>query len=150
MKKIASTALLLLLPSAISAQSIIVNRQDGGNDEIPAVGSLKFDGKGNVTVTSAGQVDRTYPVNSIARMDFVVTDGVREILPAAERVEYCASEGYVRIAGSAGSHLTVCGLDGVAVMDMTLCDSDMTVSLSSLSKGVYLLKLDGSTMKIVI
>lgn len=133
-----------------SAQSIVINENEGTPVELDVEGlrSISFkDGK--MVVSYSDGTDKSYVMSTISRLDFDDKTGVGMVSLMDGKVSYSEESGLLVVAGTENSHLSVYNLGGTLVFDKVIEQPVETVDLSGLQKGIYLLRLDGKTIKIV-
>ncbi len=134
----------------VSAQSIVINENEGTPVELDVEGlrSISFkDGK--MVVSYSDGTDKSYVMSTISRLDFDDKTGVGMVSLMDGKVSYSEESGLLVVAGTENSHLSVYNLGGTLVIDKVIEQPVETVDLSGLQKGIYLLRLDGKTIKIV-
>lgn len=134
----------------VSAQSIVINENEGTPVELDVEGlrSISFkDGK--MVVSYSDGTDKSYVMSTISRLDFDDKTGVGMVSLMDGKVSYSEESGLLVVAGTEDSHLSVYNLGGTLVIDKVIEQPVETVDLSGLQKGIYLLRLDGKTIKIV-
>lgn len=65
-------------------------------------------------------------------------------------IEYSSHKASATVSGSEGETVTIYNLSGKAVLEKKIDSDSLEISLSSLGKGVYLLRLGARTAKIVL
>lgn len=65
-------------------------------------------------------------------------------------IEYSSHNASATVSGSEGETITIYNLSGKAVLEKKVDSDSIEISLSGLSKGVYLLRLGAKTAKIVL
>lgn len=65
-------------------------------------------------------------------------------------IEYSSHNASATVSGSEGETVTIYNLSGKAVLEKKIDSDSLEISLSSLGKGVYLLRLGARTAKIVL
>lgn len=149
-KYLLALAAFLVMSANVDGQSIVINENEGSPVEISVDGlrSITFD-EGRMVATYNDGTTESYVMSEISRLDFEESSGVRMVSLMEGRVSYSASTGLLVVGNAEGSSLSVMDLGGTVVMEQELESPVETVDLSSLQKGVYLLRLDSKTIKIV-
>lgn len=141
----------VLLCPALSAQSILINREgsESVRIDVETLRSISFrDGK--MTATYRDGTSESYVLSEIKRLDFDSSTGVEMVSAMDGRISYSTSSGLLLAVNSQGLRLSVFNLGGTMLVDEVLDQQVATVDLSGFEKGVYLVRLDGKTIKIVL
>lgn len=143
-------AAFLALSANMAGQSIVINEKEGSPVEISVEGlrSITFD-DGRMVATYDDGTTESYVMSEISRLDFEETSGVKMVSLMEGKVSYSASTGLLVVGNTEGGTLSIMDLGGTVVMEQKLESPVETIDLSSLQKGVYLLRLDSKTIKIV-
>lgn len=151
MKRLLLVFVLLASVSAVvSAQSIKVNEKDGDSIELSLDGLRKLSfSDGNLVATFKDGTSESYEMSDISGLSFDSETGVGTVSVMEGRMVYSASQGLAVVAGSEGSTFSVFNLSGNSVLQQKIGSDLETVDLSSLQKGVYLVRLGSKTVKIV-
>lgn len=142
--------LFCAFPLISEGQNLVVSDSNDSRIE------LKLDGLQEVSLSdSTLQVkysdgnSQSYTVSSVDNIKFEGPSGEDMVSAMDGKVVYDGNDGLLIVAGAKDKHLLVYSLGGTQVLDRKVESQIETVSLESLPKGVYLLKLDGKTIKIV-
>ncbi|MBO4499616.1 MAG: T9SS type A sorting domain-containing protein [Bacteroidaceae bacterium] len=144
--------LVLCLPTIqnLSAQSVIINETEGSKIElsIDSLRSITFkDGK--MVATYDNGAETSYLMSEIGRLDFDSTTDVNMVSAMEGKLTYSPASGIMVIANSQDKTLCIYTLGGTAVLSQKISSPIETIDVSGLEKGIYLLKLDGKTIKII-
>ncbi len=136
--------------SWMHSQSIVINENDGETATLNVDGlrSIQFK-DGNMVATYSDGDTSTYALSDISRLDFDGTSAVNMTTMMDGKITYSPENGLVIVANSEKSHLTVFSISGTTVMEKVMESQLESIDLSGLDKGIYLLRLDGRTIKIV-
>ncbi len=142
---------LMAASESVPAQSLVIS--ENGSDEkveLEMTGLVDLSASDStVTVRYSDGRNESYEVESIGKLDFDGTTGVDMVTAMDGKIAYSSSAGLLIVANAKEKHLLIYNLGGSQVLDRTIESQLETIDLSSLAKGVYLLKLDGKTIKIV-
>lgn len=101
------------------------------------------------TITAAGQNPLTLAFDDIEFIDFVEFGSVEDVAEAALSLRVTQDELLIDNA-EVGSALSIYSLDGRCVLNTTLPDSSFAISRSMLEKGVYIVRINKTTFKILL
>lgn len=143
-------AVFLVTAADMAGQSIVINEKEGSPVEISVEGlrSITFD-DGKLVATYNDGTAESYLMSEISRLDFEETSGVGMVSLMEGKMSYSSSTGLLVVGNAEGSKLSIIDLGGTVVMESEIESPVETIDLSSLQKGVYLLRLDSKTIKIV-
>lgn len=145
-------ALLIFLSAsvAVMGQDLVVTDEDDNEVEVDLKGLVDISYKDSTLVASYsdGQ-NESYQVAEISGIGMSSASGDDRVSAMDGRVVYVPSSAIVIVANSVDKRLLVYNLGGTQVIDRKIESQIETVNIDSLGKGVYLLKLDGKTIKIV-
>ena len=145
-------ALLIFLSAsvAVMGQDLLVTDEDDNEVEVDLKGLVDISYKDSTLVASYsdGQ-NESYQVAEISGIGMSSASGDDRVSAMDGKVVYVPSSAIVIVANSVDKRLLVYNLGGTQVIDRKIESQIETVNIDSLGKGVYLLKLDGKTIKIV-
>lgn len=145
-------ALLIFLSAsvAVMGQDLVVTDEDDNEVEVDLKGLVDISYKDSTLVASYsdGQ-NESYQVAEISGIGMSSASGDDRVSAMDGKVVYVPSSAIVIVANSVDKRLLVYNLGGTQVIDRKIESQIETVNIDSLGKGVYLLKLDGKTIKIV-
>lgn len=150
MKYIFTTLLFVATCLSASAQHMLIDK-GGDNNEVVELGNLKritFSGttvnveqtNGTVSSASMGEINRIY------FGDFTAIDDVRP--QNRELVTYVTRED-IAINSPAGTAVTIFDVIGAQVISIRLRSEGEVISISQLPKGIYIVKANDRTAKIL-
>ena len=150
MKKTVTILLLLLSCLPAAAQQMLIEKI-GSNNEIVSLENLKqitFSGSTvNVELT-----DGTKSSTDMAAID-VISFGdyttIWQIRPEGGELAAYVSSDEIAIDGKAGSHVTIYNVVGTQVLNTRLDADYGQISIANLPKGIYIIKCNERTAKIV-
>lgn len=150
-------SLLIGLGTALNlnAQSLIVKLYDGSEktQELSSLQTMKF-ADSNLLVNTTDGESASYNISSIQKLYFkststdvdVITDNTDDILfypnPASDVI-------YIKNC-SENSLMSVFNIDGRLIYQTKISTSTSSVNIQNLPQGVYLLKTNNQTFKIII
>lgn len=144
--------LVLCLPAfhSLSAQNLVINGSEGSKVElsIDSLRSITFR-DGRMVATYDGGKETSYLMSEIGRLDFDSTTDVDMVSAMDGKLTYSQTSGLMVIANSQDKTLSIYSLGGTMVMSHKIGSPIETIDVSGLDKGIYLLKLDGKTIKII-
>ena len=144
--------IILMTVSAATAvgQSIVVSNTDEEKFELDLSGLVEVTSEDSVIVARyENGKNETHTLSEVSRLDFSDATGMDMISAMDGKVAYSGSDGLIFVADSKGEHLLLYSLGGTQVLDKKIESQLETIEISSLSKGIYLMKLEGKTIKIV-
>ena len=102
------------------------------------------------TITATGQNPVTLDFDDIEFIDFVKSSSVKDVATAEGAVQLRVSADALLVSGAkAGSALAIYTLDGRCVLAATIPES-YSVSRSQLANGVYIVKINKTSFKIIL
>lgn len=118
---------------------VTVFRFSMAQDSIPAITADK----------AAGE---SYAAERISHLDQQESgkDNMRKTKVLDGHIEYSANSASATVSDSEGETVTIYNLSGKAVIEKKIDSDSIEISLSGLSKGVYLVRLGARTAKIVL
>lgn len=148
-------AFLILVSGASCLQaqsSLIVNLNDGSSSSnlLSSLNKVTFLA-GNMTVSKKDASANSYAISTIRNMNFGVYSGVFELsenqstlsvypVPACNFINIKnAPEGQLRVV--------IFSLEGTILKNCVMSDSSQPVDISSLNRGLYLLRVNDKTIK---
>jgi len=151
MRKLLLATIAVLAAAPVFGQDIIVSKADGTTENLSLESLHKISFKeGKLVATSnEGTSLSTYTLTAISMLQFTNSTDVQAVEIMDGRISYSAASGMAYVSGSAGQTLTVYNLSGLAVLEQSIAGDSESVDLSSLQKGVYLLRLGAKTIKII-
>lgn len=153
MKWILTVLCVLIYAMRTSAQNtLIINQKDGqqflyGFDKKPVI---KYFEKELILKTADAEV--YYPFSSIAKFSFIDTESdICEIRNGSKTPEFSIEKGVVLIKGvRSGTTVSVIGLDGKIYNTFKIAKGGaINFSINTLHKGVFVIKADNLTCKIL-
>ncbi|MCQ2073821.1 MAG: T9SS type A sorting domain-containing protein [Bacteroidaceae bacterium] len=142
---------LIFLPVSVIAmgQELVVSDGDDNKVEVELENLVGISYKDSTLVASYSDgKDESYKVSDISEVSYSASggDGVSAM---DGRIVYVPSSAMIVVAKSVDKRIVIYNLGGTQVIDRKIESQIETISLDSLGKGVYLLKLEGKTIKIV-
>lgn len=145
-------ALLIFLSAsvAVMGQDLVVTDEDDNEVEVDLKGLVDISYKDSTLVASYSDgKNESYQVAEISGIGMSSASGDDRVSAMDGKVVYVPSSAIVIVANYVDKRLLVYNLGGTQVIDRKIESQIETVNIDSLGKGVYLLKLDGKTIKIV-
>ena len=127
--------------------------QQGNIEESVALSTLKkitFQ-SGKLMATQISGVQRSYDLKTLNKMYFTAQPTAIEGVgsDASFALSYDAMAQVIRVSGaSAAMDLNIYSLSGALLRSATVGDGNSTVGISSLSRGIYVVKVNARTLKI--
>jgi DNA-binding beta-propeller fold protein YncE len=151
MKKILLLVFVFFLSeTSVMGQTLVINDKEGGTVELGLDKLRKITFKnGNLVATYQDGSTNSYVLSAIDKMNFANLTGVETVEVMEGHLAYSAESGIAVVANSEGSKLSVYNLSGKVVFQKTIGSQIETIDLGELQKGLYLLRLDSKTIKIV-
>lgn len=150
MKKLFTILFVLALTLPATAQQMII-KKNGSNNEIVNLDNLKqitFSG----TIVNVEQTDGTKSSTSMSAIDaisFGDYTAIGQVRPAdGELVAYISSD-EIAVNCKAGSLVTIYNIVGTQVLSVRIGAAYGSISIANLPKGIYIVKADNRTAKIV-
>ena len=150
MKKTVTILLLLLSCLPAAAQQMLIEKI-GSNNEIVSLENLKqitFSG----SIVNVELTDGTKSSTDMAAID-VISFGdyttIGQIGPEGGELAAYVSSDEIAIDGKAGSHVTIYNVVGTQVLNTRLDADYEQISIANLPKGIYIIKCNERTAKIV-
>ena len=150
MKKTVTILLLLLSCLPAAAQQMLIEKI-GSNNEIVSLENLKqitFSG----SIVNVELTDGTKSSTDMAAID-VISFGdyttIGQIRPEGGELAAYVSSDEIAIDGKAGSHVTIYNVVGTQVLNTRLDADYGQISIANLPKGIYIIKCNERTAKIV-
>lgn len=151
MKKILLLVFIFFLSvTSVMGQSLIINEKEGDTIELGLDKLRKITFKnGNLVATYQDGTTNSYVLSAIEKMNFSNLTGLETTEVMEGHLAYSTESGIAVVTNSEGSKLSVYNLSGKVVMQKTIGSQIETIDLGELQKGLYLLRLDSKTIKIV-
>lgn len=151
MKRLLPIILSLVLWIPASAQNMTIENRDGQSTavDMEQLRKLTFQ-DGTMTVTQENGQSASFNTSGIERLKFGSTTKVETVKAIDGKVEYSAQGLTAVVHDSKDQTISIFNLSGKSVLEQKITQDIQEISLSGLSKGVYLLKLGNRTVKIVL
>jgi len=142
--------LLVSSVTLLSGQTLVINQTSGSAVQIDLdkLSKVSFS-DGKMVANYSDGTDESYVLSEVSKLVFSGTTGIGVVEAMDGKLAYSGSRGIAVVANSTGSKLQIYNIGGSVVLQKTIEAQVETVDLSSLQRGLYLLKLDGKTIKIV-
>ena len=149
MKKALLTLLIASMAAPVFAQDMTIQKTDGSSETVSMeqLHKLTFPGTDMVVTREDGR-QSTYSISTISLLNFIGQTRVQTIKAIEGKLEYDNATAIV--TDSKGQTLSVFNLSGKVVLEESIISDYQEIDLSSLTKGMYLLRLGNKTVKIVI
>lgn len=150
MKKV----LLLILTIAIfsttaTAQNLVINGKNGGTTDLNLESLRKITfSKGNLVAKYSDGTYSEYALSTIGKLAFETGSGLSPIEIMKGHLAYSSQAATAYVTDSKGADLIVYNISGRIVLKHSVQTDAETIDLSALQEGIYLLKLNGVTVKI--
>lgn len=149
MKKILAI-LLMLAALPVAAQQMLVDKHIGENEivDIENLKQITFNGiKVNIEQTDGATSSNSMSaINQITFGDYTAISDVKE--SSEELITYVSGD-EIAVNCAAGSTVTIYSLVGTPVLNVRLGSDYGRISIAGLPKGVYIVKVQERTTKIV-
>ena len=150
MKKLLLIISLITIAGTATAQYMVVEKAGSGN-EIIALDNLRqitFDGT-TVNIEQNDGARSNATMGDISRIYFSDLSSIHGTLQQTDRlVEYLSAD-EVAINASAGSTVSIYNLTGAQLLTTRLSAQGGTISIANLPQGVYIVKANERTAKII-
>ena len=150
MKKLLLIISLITIAGTATAQYMVVEKAGSGN-EIIALDNLRqitFDGT-TVNIEQNDGARSNATMGDISRIYFSDLSSIHGIMQQTDRlVEYLSAD-EIAINASAGSTVGIYSLTGAQLLSTRLNAQSGTISIASLPQGVYIVKANERTAKII-
>ena len=150
MKKLLLIISLITIAGTATAQHMVVEKAGSGN-EIIALDNLRqitFDGT-TVNIEQNDGARSNATMGDISRIYFSDLSSIHGIMQQSDRlVEYLSAD-EVAINASAGSTVSIYSLTGAQLLTTRLGAQGGTISIANLPQGVYIVKANERTAKII-
>lgn len=142
--------MIFLAPVLVMGQELVVSNDNDDKVEVELEGLVDISYRDStLTACYSDGKDQSYLVSEISEVSISPTDGDDKSSSMDGKIVYVPSSGIIVVANSEDKRLLVYNLGGTPVIDRKIESQIEMISLDSLGKGIYLLKLDGKTIKIV-
>lgn len=151
MKKILLSLLTVAaFTASATAQDLVIKGKDGSSIDLNLTDLRKITfSAGNMVTRYSDGTYSEYALSTIGRLAFEETTGMSAIEIMDGHLAYSAQTGTALVTNSEGEVLIVYSISGKIALQKKITSEQETVDLSGLSNGIYLLKLNGVTIKIV-
>lgn len=139
----------LLLSSSIKAESFLLNTKDGKitNLNLTNLRKLTFS-NGNMVATYDSGEYTTYALSTIGKLSFEQNLGFSSIEIMENRLAYSAEAALIAVSESQNQKLSIFSTSGQLIEERIIGSSYETIDISHLRSGIYLVRLNGKTIKI--
>lgn len=143
-------ALLLAGCMSVAHADLVVLERDGTACSLsPAnVRSITFD-NGRLVVKSVDGTTQTWEVSAVRKCYFGIAPEVPTGVGTASASRWTVRGDNVVVTGTSASVLTVLNAEGRLVLMQYVAAGTSTVSLAKLPAGVYLVRMNGETLKLM-
>lgn len=130
--------------------NLYIQQSDGNVSEVAIANLQKITFvDGNLVVTLADGNTSSYVISAINNLTFTVPSAIDNATIKKEHfVSYSSDKNLININVEKGAKVKVYGANGQLVIDEVASDNG-TLNLSGLSKGVYIIKSNNQTAKII-
>ncbi|MBR4065862.1 MAG: T9SS type A sorting domain-containing protein [Bacteroidaceae bacterium] len=150
MKKIFTILLVLAGTLPVAAQHILIDKS-GSNNEVVNISDLRqitFDGT-TVTVEQNDGTASSNDMSVINRISFGDYTAIGQVKPDDGALVTYISSDKIAVNGYAGSQVTIYNIVGSQVLNTRLSADYGTISIAGLPKGIYIVKTNDRTAKII-
>ena len=151
MKKILTLFILMVATLSVSAQHIIVLKTDNGSQavELQKFRRMTFSGT-SVNIMQADGTVESADMSDITRIYFGDYTGIKNVdfNGGKELVSYISAD-EVAVNCEAGKEIAIYNVSGTMVLKSVQDSDGGSVSIANLPKGIYLLRANGQTVKII-
>ena len=150
MKKLLLIITLITIAGTATAQYMVVEKAGSGNETIVLdnLRQITFDGT-TVNIEQNDGARSNATMGDISRIYFSDLSSIHGIMQQTDRlVEYLSAD-EIAINASAGSTVGIYSLTGAQLLGTRLNAQSGTISIASLPQGVYIVKANERTAKII-
>ena len=150
MKKLLLIISLITIAGTATAQYMVVEKAGSGNETIVLdnLRQITFDGT-TVNIEQNDGARSNATMGDISRIYFSDLSSIHGIMQQTDRlVEYLSAD-EIAINASAGSTVGIYSLTGAQLLSTRLNAQSGTISIASLPQGVYIVKANERTAKII-
>ena len=150
MKKLLLIISLITIAGTATAQYMVVEKAGSGNETIVLdnLRQITFDGT-TVNIEQNDGARSNATMGDISRIYFSDLSSIHGIMQQTDRlVEYLSAD-EIAINASAGSTVGIYSLTGAQLLSTRLNAQGGTISIASLPQGVYIVKANERTAKII-
>lgn len=150
MKRILAILLVLSAAFPAAAQQMLIEKE-GSSNEIISLGSLKqitFSGT-TVIVEQADGTTSQNEMSAISRISFGDYTAIDDTAADSSRLVTCIPGDAIAVNCHAGTLVTIYNVTGSQVLCTRLRASNAVISIAALPKGIYIIKANDRTAKII-
>lgn len=150
MKKTLSTLVcIFLLAVSAQAQNLYVSQTSGEETALPlsTITKITFASGNMIALTTSGE--QTYALSAIKRLHFNDDVSVPSLLSTEPSFSYSPATHKLTLDGTAGSVVNVYSISGQRVLQAVQTLSGLTIDLSTLPRGIYVIESEGKSSKFV-
>ncbi|MBO7260633.1 MAG: T9SS type A sorting domain-containing protein [Bacteroidaceae bacterium] len=137
------------LTTTATAQNLVINGKDGSTTDLNLESLRKITfSKGNLVARYSDGTYSEYALSTIGKLAFETGTGLSSIEIMDGHLAYSSQSGTAFVTNSQGSDLIVYNISGRIVLKQSIQTDAETIDLSALQEGIYLLRLNGITVKI--
>ncbi len=150
MKKLFTILLILASALPVTAQQMLIEKE-GSNNEIVNLGNLKqitFNGN-TVTVEQNDGTKSDNAMSAISRISFGNYTTIGKTIPCSDALVTYITSDEIAVNCEAGSPVTIYNVVGNQVLCTRLNADYATISIANLPKGIYIVKANDRSAKII-
>ncbi len=150
MKKLLFIISLIAFATTATAQKIVVEKTTGSSEFITFANlkQITFDGA-NVNIEQSDGTKSSATMAEINRIYFDIPESIADIeLQNGKLVKYISSD-EIAVNSNAGSIVTIYNPIGAQMISKHINAEGATISIASLPQGIYIVKVNDRTTKIV-
>ena len=150
MKKLFTILLILASALPVTAQQMLIEKE-GSSNEIVNLGNLKqitFNGT-TVTVEQNDGTKSDNAMSAISRISFGNYTTIGETIPCSDALVTYITSDEIAVNCEAGSPVTIYNVVGNQVLCTRLNADYATISIANLPKGIYIVKANDRSAKII-
>lgn len=150
MKKILTIVLVLAAALPVASQHMLIDKSGSDNEvvNISDIRQITFNGT-TVTVEQNDGTASSNDMSVINRISFGDYTAIGQVKPDDSALVTYISSDRIAVNSYAGSQVTIYNIVGSQVLNTRLSADYGTISIASLPKGIYIVKTNDRTAKII-
>ena len=150
MKKYLSIIIAALLAVPVFSQQMLIEKSNSENNIINMEDfrRITFEGS-NVNVMQANGSTTTTPMSEISRVLFGDFTGIESTTAGDSQFITYISSDEIAVNSTAGEVVSIYNINGSLIFQLRLQETNGSISIARLPKGIYLLQVAGKTAKFI-